>query len=145
MLASARDEDPSVRWVHGDVLSHPFAPASFDVVASVATLHHLPDLAGALRRFAELAAPGGVVVAVGLARSTRPTDALFDLVGTARHAVLRRRHGCWEHTAPVVWPPAHSYEQVREVARATLPGCRWRRRTMWRYHLSWTKPRRAAG
>lgn len=145
VLVDARAEDPSVRWVCGDVLTHPLEPGSFDVVASVATVHHLPDLAQTFRRFAELVAPGGVVVAVGLARPSRPADALFALAGVVQHTVLRRRHGFWEHTAPMVWPPPHTYAQVRRVAREVLPGSRWRRLPMWRYAVVWTRPGGPAG
>ena len=41
---SARGEDGGVTWLQGDVMTYPFRPASFDVVASVATIHHLPNL-----------------------------------------------------------------------------------------------------
>ncbi|MFP5020328.1 class I SAM-dependent methyltransferase [Pseudonocardia phyllosphaerae] len=140
VLVTARTEDPSVNWVHGDVMSYPFVPGSFDVVASAATVHHLPHVEQAFRRFAELAAPGGVVVNVGLARSGGPVDRMFDIAGMAQHAVLRRRYGWWEHSAPMVWPPAHTYSEVRAVAEATLPGSRWRRLSMWRYCVTWRKP-----
>jgi 2-polyprenyl-3-methyl-5-hydroxy-6-metoxy-1,4-benzoquinol methylase len=140
VLGSARNEDPSVHWVCGEVLTHDLAPGSFDVVASVATLHHLPDLAQAFRRFAELTAPGGVVVAVGVARVSRPPEALMQVVGAAQHAFLKRRRTFWEHTAPMVWPPHHTYAEVRRVAKAELPGVRWRLLPMWRYAVVWRKP-----
>ena len=91
-------------------------------------------------KFSPFSLTGGRVVTIGLARSTRPVDGLFDLAGMAQHAVLRRRYGFWEHTAPMVWPPAHSYAAARRAARSTLPGCRWRRLPMWRYCVTWTKP-----
>src|SRR5690606_20341941 len=65
VLDSARKEDEGVSWLQGDVMTYPFAEAQFDVVASVATLHHLPDLDAAFRRLAMLTAPGGVVAIVG--------------------------------------------------------------------------------
>lgn len=34
VLERARSEDPDVMWLHGDALTHPFAPGSFDVVAA---------------------------------------------------------------------------------------------------------------
>ncbi|ANY06002.1 class I SAM-dependent methyltransferase [Pseudonocardia sp. HH130630-07] len=141
VLDSARREDGSVRWVHGDVRTHPFPPASFDVVASIATLHHLPEPEQAFARLAELTAPGGVLVVVGLARSTTPADAVFVLAGTVQHAVLSRRYGFWEHSAPAVWPPPHSYREVRAGAVAALPGCRWRHLPLWRYAVVWNAPR----
>jgi 2-polyprenyl-3-methyl-5-hydroxy-6-metoxy-1,4-benzoquinol methylase len=73
VLEAAHEEVDDVEWILGDVMKYPF-DRTFDVVASVATLHHLPDLRSALRRFAELTSPGGVLVVVGLARSTRPWE-----------------------------------------------------------------------
>lgn len=140
VLASARAEDAAVRWVQGDVLTHPFEPGSFDVVASVATLHHLPDLGAAMRRFAELTAPGGVVAVVGLARTSRLLELLLHGVGAVQHVHYQRRHGYWEHSAPMVWPPAHTYAEVRRTARTVLPGSQWRTLAMWRYLLVWHKP-----
>ncbi|WP_344414943.1 class I SAM-dependent methyltransferase [Pseudonocardia ailaonensis] len=139
VLRGARREDPAVHWVQGDVLTQDLAPGSFDVVASVATVHHLPDLAQAFRRFAELTAPGGVVVTIGVARISRPPEALMQVVGAVQHRYLRRRHTFWEHTAPMIWPPAHTYAQVKRVALAELPGARWRLLPMWRYALVWRK------
>lgn len=140
VLESARAEDPGVRWIQGDVMSHPFAPASFDVVASVATVHHLPDLDRALTRLAELTAPGGVLAVVGLAKSSELIDFLYDLAGLAQQAGYKRRHGIWEHTAPTVWPPPHTYADVRRSAVRVLPGRSWTRLAMWRYLVLWQKP-----
>lgn len=140
VLDRAQTHDPGVTWVVGDVLDHPLVPGTFDVVASVATLHHLPDLAQALRRFAELTAPGGVLVVVGLARSTGLKDLPYEIAGAVQHRVLARRRTVWEHSAPTVWPPPHDYAEVRRTAAAVLPGARWRRLPMWRYSLVWMKP-----
>ena len=140
ILASAGAEEPEVRWVAGDVMTHPFEPGSFDVVASVATVHHLPDLDATFHRFAELTAPGGVVAVIGLARTARLSEVLVHGLGAAQHAYLRRRHGFWEHSAPMVWPPAHTFAEVRRAARAVLPGCCWRLLPMWRYAVLWQKP-----
>ncbi|MGB3481797.1 MAG: class I SAM-dependent methyltransferase [Mycobacterium sp.] len=140
VLESARREDPEVNWLVGDIMTYPFEPASFDVVASVATIHHLPDVTQTLTRLAELVAPGGVLAVVGLARSTRPGDALYDLAGLVQQQRFKRRYGIWEHSAPIFWPPPHSYAEARRAARQVLPGARWTRLTMWRYALIWDKP-----
>ncbi|MBI9113784.1 class I SAM-dependent methyltransferase [Sanguibacter suaedae] len=139
VLRRASAEVADVEWVHGDVLTHPFAPASFDVVASVATVHHLPDLRETFRRFAELAAPSGVVVVVGLARSAGVADAMYEVAGVVQHRYHSRRRHLWEHTAPTVWPPPHTYAEVKRAAADVLPGMRWRRLAMWRYAVEWTK------
>lgn len=140
VLERARTEDPDVTWVHGDVLTHPFPSGSFDVVASVAVLHHFPDAEAALTRLADLTAPGGLLAVVGLARSTTPADYAWELAGIAQHQVLSRRRGYWDHTAPTAWPPPHSYRDVRALARRLLPGVRWRHLPLWRYALLWRKP-----
>lgn len=126
-------------YVVGDVLTYPFEPASFDLIASVAALHHL-DTADGLRRMDQLLRPGGTLAVVGLARSTTPPDRLLDLVG----AISSRRHRLsktyWEHSAPIVWPPPDSYGQTRDTARRLLPGVGYRRHVVWRYSLVWVKP-----
>jgi ubiquinone/menaquinone biosynthesis C-methylase UbiE len=140
VLARARAAVPHVAWVRGDALRAPFAAASFDVVTSIATLHHLPDPADALRALAALTAPGGVLVVVGCAASSGPVDAAWDTLGVVQHQVLSRTRTFWEHTAPTVWPPTHTFAQVRDAARDALPGVRWRRLPLWRYALVWRRP-----
>ena len=140
VLARARTEDPDVTWVLGDALDHPFLAGGFDVVASLAVLHHFPDAAAALTRMAELTAPGGLLAVIGLARSTTPADYAFELAGIGQHQWLSRRRGYWEHTAPTLWPPSHNYREVRALARRVLPGVRWRHLPLWRYALLWRKP-----
>lgn len=139
VLAGAQGEGPGVTWVCGDVMTHDFG-RRFDVVASVATLHHLPDLHASLARFADLTAPGGQIAVIGLARSSRLVDFAFDLAGVVAHRWHLRQRGYWEHSAPTT-DPAHSYADVRRAATRVLPGCRWRRLPMWRYALTWRKPR----
>jgi 2-polyprenyl-3-methyl-5-hydroxy-6-metoxy-1,4-benzoquinol methylase len=139
VLDAAREEVDGVEWILGDVMSHRFEQ-TFEVVASVATLHHLPDLTSALRRLAGLTSPGGVLVVVGLARSTRPREFAVAALGVVQHRWLSWRRGYWEHTAPTVWPPPHSYSEVRECVLAELPGAQWRQLPMFRYALIWRKP-----
>src|SRR5512133_3608045 len=55
----------------GDFMTHPFAPGSFDHIASIAALHHM-DAGAALARMGELLAPGGTLAVVGLARRVLP-------------------------------------------------------------------------
>jgi 2-polyprenyl-3-methyl-5-hydroxy-6-metoxy-1,4-benzoquinol methylase len=128
-----------IEYVPGDVLTHPLAPGSFDLVASVATLHHMDSAAG-LGRMGELLRPGGVLVVVGLARTRSPLDLAYDLGGAVTTRWLERTRTYWEHSAPMVWPPPQSYGQLRRTAERVLPGVRYRRHVLWRCSLTWTKP-----
>jgi 2-polyprenyl-3-methyl-5-hydroxy-6-metoxy-1,4-benzoquinol methylase len=82
VLAEASAEHDGITWIRGDVLSHDFG-RTFDVVASVATIHHFPSPSDALVRFADLTSPGGVLVVIGLARATSVGDHLKGLAGVA--------------------------------------------------------------
>ncbi len=130
-----------VEYVLGDFLEHSFEPASFDLVASVAALHHMDAEAG-LERMAQLVRPGGVLVVVGLAQSRQLGDFALDVAGavaTRVHThILRKRY--WEHSAPKVWSPPLSYTELHRTAARSLPGVAYRRHVLWRYSLVWKRP-----
>jgi SAM-dependent methyltransferase len=132
---------PEIDYIHGDVLTHPFPQGSFDLVASIATLHHL-DMAAGLQRMAELVRPGGVLVVVGLARTRlwSPPDLLRGVAGVLGDRWYQRSRSYWEHEAPKVWPPPETYPSARRTARRALPGVRYRRHLLFRYSLIWTRP-----
>ncbi|WP_328858923.1 class I SAM-dependent methyltransferase [Williamsia herbipolensis] len=141
VVETAKAESSDVRWIVGDAMTYPFEPGSFDVVASVATLHHIPDIDAALHRCADLAAPGGVVAIVGLGRTSRPREVALHIAGLVQHQYLSRRRGLWEHTAPIVWPPPHTYTEVEAAVARVMPGAVFRLLPLWRYILVWHKPR----
>jgi len=62
-----------VAFVEGDVMTHPFCDNSFNFIAAVATLHHLP-LGRALTRFRNLLKSGGVLGVIGLYRPRTAKD-----------------------------------------------------------------------
>jgi SAM-dependent methyltransferase len=130
---------PGVEYVLGDVIAHPFEPASFDLVAAVAALHHMDTVRG-LERMVGLLRPGGVLVVIGLARSERLRDLAIDAAAVVASRIRRLRRGYWPHSSPTVWPPADSYADVRALAAEVLPGVRYRRLLYFRYSLVWTRP-----
>jgi SAM-dependent methyltransferase len=74
MAASPRRTSPWAylrigRWTR--FRTHPFAPATFNMITSVAALHHM-DARAALDRMSQLLAPGGRLAIVGLARTVTP-------------------------------------------------------------------------
>lgn len=135
-------DDPGhpVDYVRGDFLDHRFAPGSFDLVASVAALHHM-DAAGALARMRELLRPGGVLVVIGLARADLPADLPIEIAAATLNLLYRltRRRSYWQAPSPTVRPPAQTYTEMRRLASEVLPGARFRRHVLFRYSLIWTK------
>ena len=128
-----------ISYVLGNFLTFPFEPASFDLVTSVASLHHM-DATTALERMRDLLRPGGVLVVVGLASRRYPVDVAFDLAGVVAAGVHRLTKPYWEHPSPTVWPPPETYAHMRQLATRLLPGVHYHRHLLWRYSLVWTKP-----
>jgi len=140
-LATGCAAGPGVSFVLGDVLAAPFPAARFDLVTSVATLHHL-DARDGLRAMAGLVRPGGVLVVVGLARSRLPRDLGWELAGavSTRALKLHPSRTYWEHSAPTVWPPPETHDGMRAIVAEELPGATFRRHVLWRWWCTWTKP-----
>jgi SAM-dependent methyltransferase len=138
-LARQHHAAADIDYVVGNFLTYPFEPASFDLIASVAALHHM-DAAAALERMRMLLRPGGKVVVVGLARSRHPADLPRDVAAVLASRLHRAAKGYWEISAPTLWPPPETYAGMRRLAAEVLPGVRYRRHLLWRYSLVWTKP-----
>ena len=147
MIAAARAASPlvaKVHWIEGDVLTLDLEPASYDAVTAIASLHHMP-LDAALRRFAELARPGGTVAILGLYRASTPADyalgalamAANPAVGAAKAALGRRTPS--HPTVPVL----DTRTTLREIAAAAsklMPGAVIRRHLFFRFSLTWCRP-----
>ena len=97
------------------------------------------QLAGRVRHVTGMA-PGGRLV-VGVARSRLP-DLPRDAAAAAVNLGYRAARGYWQHPSPVLWPPPHTYRQIRAQAEDALPGVTYRRLLLWRYLLIWAKPSR---
>lgn len=136
--ARTRHVGVPVEWQQGDLFDVPFVAGSFDAVVSVATLHHM-SAEKALRRFADLVKPGGVVAVVGLAANDW-WDLPYAVVAHGSQLVLRFVRGHWKHSASMVWPPPATYREMKCIARRLLPGVRYRRHLLGRYSLIWKKP-----
>lgn len=130
---------PTADLINGDFLTYPLDRGAFDLVAAIASLHHM-DLHLALRRIAELLRPGGVAVLIGLAQPARRRDHLIEAVGVVASRLMRAVVGYKDVRAPTVWPPPLTYDDCRSIGMAELPGAKFRRRLFFRYSLIWTKP-----
>ncbi|MFD3404848.1 class I SAM-dependent methyltransferase [Kribbella sp. NPDC058693] len=138
-LELARGYDDDISYVHGDFLAYPLELSSYDVVASVATLHHVDARTGLLR-MRSLVRPGGVLAVVGLARPNLPRDLPREAAGVAANLAHRATKSHWEHPSPIVWPPPTTYPEVQALTTELLPGATYRRHLLFRYSILWTRP-----
>ncbi|AOR32205.1 SAM-dependent methyltransferase [Streptomyces fodineus] len=141
MIRQARAQQPgNVSFVQADYLDGAALPAgAYAFVSAVAVVHHtrFEDAIGALTR---LVAPGGRLVVVGLARNHTLRDWLISGCGLPVSRLLARLHG--GKRGPADMPMEKStmhWAEVREAAHRLLPGCRYRRRLLWRYVVVWDK------
>lgn len=154
MIEEAKRVAPAnVTCILADVLREPLPDARYDAIVSVSALHHtpldksLPRLAGALR-------PRGVLAAIALPRRDLPRELPTELTAVIGHRLFGAACAIWRasgsahwyamdpHHArmPVVLDPALTTRQVRQEAKALLPGAHVRRLVFWRYFLLWRKP-----
>jgi SAM-dependent methyltransferase len=138
-IALARGLGGDIEYVLGDLMTHPFAPGSFEFVVCVAALHHM-DADAALARMRVLLVPGGVLAILGLARSRFPADLPRGVAATVVSRWHRLTADHWESPAPIVWPPPQTYPEVRAVVERELPGALVQRHLLWRYSVIWAKP-----
>jgi len=136
--ARARYRRPNLRFFEADVMSHAFEPASFDFVASIATLHHLP-LEAALEQFSQLLRPGGVLSVIGLYRLRTLADFSY---GCAAMPVSWwwRLTRTYEEVAAPIRDPDETLEEIAAAVGRVLPGATFERRLLFRYSLVWQKP-----
>lgn len=133
------DATDRTEFVCDDVFTHPFEPASFDVVASSAMLHHVEAERG-LRRMRELVRPGGVLAIVSFAMPSGPVDLALIASGLVYKSVREWSGRYWEHSAPLRWPPPMSIDEMRALVERELPGASFHRRMAHRYSVVWRAP-----
>lgn len=154
MLAALASEAGRLWRVRADAAVPPIRPGTADCVAALAVLHHLADPVMALRAWAALLRPGGVLLVQDLLdrRGWRalPVNAL------ALFAALPSR-------ARALFTPAHRALRAAYTAHGTgeryltlaaagalpaaagLAGARVREHLGWRYSLVWQKPGAGVG
>jgi SAM-dependent methyltransferase len=119
------------------VMTYPFPDESFDLVALVATIHHL-QLRPALIRLRKLLKPGGVLAIVGLYRGETLTDSAVAAVAFPVSWIFRLVRGYADVGAPVQ-EPRETLAEIRRECDLLLPGATLRRRLLFRYSLIWRK------
>jgi len=151
MIARARarsGEHTNITYEVADVRTWSWPAASFDCIASIATLHHLP-LAETLGQMAGALRSGGVLLILDLYQAATPADFAVSGLAVPVSVALRLLHNRGLHDPlPVreAWaahgPHDHylTLAEVRRVAGQLLPGARVRRHLFYRYSLVWRKP-----
>jgi SAM-dependent methyltransferase len=117
----------------------------YDVVTMVAVLHHL-DEAEALQDARRLLAPGGRLLAVGLARPVSAVDHLWDAASILTNPLIGYVKHPWRTRIPVP-PPAYAVleptlplRELRTLVHEAMPGADVRHRLGFRHTIAWTRP-----
>lgn len=131
-----------------DVLNLPFDARSFDCIATIATLHHLP-LEEMLLKMKVALKPGGELLILDLFEAEGVTDALLNLAALPVSVGLRLIHhgrllppraeqAAWNaHADHDLYP---KMREVRALCDRILPGAKVKKHLLWRYSVVWKKP-----
>jgi ubiquinone/menaquinone biosynthesis C-methylase UbiE len=148
MVARASPRSASHANLHytcGDFMAHAYPPASFDCVACIAALHHLP-VREALATMADLLKAGGRLLVLDLYRAETVGDVLISAAGAAASAATRVvRKARQSEALRAAWAehaPLDHYLSITEIERIcsdVLPRARVRRHLYFRYSLIWEK------
>lgn len=123
-------------------------PGPYDAITMIASLHHM-TLEPALVQAAGLLRPGGRLLAVALVRPHGALDGAWDIVNALTNPLIglvkhprRATPGASgaEHVQMPLRDPDMGVAELRERARAVLPGARVHRREGFRVTMSWTRP-----
>ena len=147
-LAQARSTTcTNITWLLGDAMTFPFTPRSYDCIASIATLHHLP-LATILPKLKQALKPGGVLLILDLYQGEGLADLLRTLLALPAGTLIKlARTGRLREPTPVrqAWDAHGQHDHylpvsaIRQLCDDLLPGAIIRKHLLWRYSLIWTK------
>nr|WP_223182469.1 MULTISPECIES: class I SAM-dependent methyltransferase [unclassified Streptomyces] len=130
-------------FTEGDFLTKGLLPEDrYDFISAVAVVHHV-DFTAAIGTMARLLSPGGRLLIIGLARDRTLLDWTVSAAGVPAARLHAHRHG--GKTDPPGMPvkdAAMPWSDIRRKAAHLLPGSHFRRHLLWRYSLTWNKPRR---
>jgi 2-polyprenyl-3-methyl-5-hydroxy-6-metoxy-1,4-benzoquinol methylase len=110
----------------------------FDLIAFIASLHHM-DLRASLLKARDLLTPTGEIAVVGVAANKTVRDWVWDVL-----RLPAARAGSWMHSETrdiglVVADPCEGFDDIRRTAEQLLPGASLRRGLYYRYLLRWAR------
>lgn len=136
-LARRNASADNVTFVEGDLLTAELPLESFDLIAAVAVLHHMP-FATALLRISALLRSGGILAVVGLARNGSLADYAISAASVPVSRLFKVRNGWWNSPALRI-DPDMTYAEIKSASKAILPDVSVRRRLFFRYTMLWRK------
>ncbi|MEM9090640.1 MAG: class I SAM-dependent methyltransferase [Cyanobacteria bacterium P01_F01_bin.53] len=139
--ASIQNSMANISYQNVDFLEADLPNDSYDLIVSIASLHHM-DLEPALRKMKALLRPSGKLLILGLYREVTIWDHIYSVISVPLNYV----YSSWHRTSILrprkrapTRPAQLSLRQIKAVARTVIPGFRLRRHLFWRYSLIWQK------
>jgi ubiquinone/menaquinone biosynthesis C-methylase UbiE len=151
MIRLARERSSqfsNIEFQLADVLEVTLPDNSFDCIASIASLHHLP-LREVLLKMKAALKPGGVLLVLDLFERAGLSDSISNLVAIPVSVSLRLIHhgrllprrevrDAWAaHEVHDLYP---TMREVHSLCDEILPGANIRKHLLWRYSIVWQKP-----
>ncbi|MBB2991765.1 2-polyprenyl-3-methyl-5-hydroxy-6-metoxy-1,4-benzoquinol methylase [Mycolicibacterium iranicum] len=130
---------PNVTVTQGTFGEDSDGDARYDLIAFVATIHHM-DLRAALGRARDLLRPGGEIAIVGLAANRSPVDWMWSGLCLPAVRIGSLWHRETRDIGVAVATPQHSLADIRRIADEVIPGAHMRRALYYRYLLRWRRP-----
>ena len=150
MVRIARERSaqfPNIEFQLADVHEVPFNIASFDCIATIATLHHVP-IEETLLKMKTALKPGGVLLILDLFEPAGLSDSLSNLLAIPVSVSLRLLHhgrllprrevrDAWSaHERHDIYP---TMNEVHALCARILPGAKIKQHLLWRYSIVWKK------
>jgi len=133
---------PNIFYLKDDFLVADLPETDYDVIVSIATLHHM-DIEAALKKMKLLLRPSGKLLILGLYQEKTLIDYAYSIISVPLNVVYLKWHlaSVTKPTTVVLTRPAQlPLNQIRKVADTIIPSFRLRRHLFWRYSLIWQKP-----
>lgn len=145
-VARARSEHfQNLEYRCTDVMTGDLPNESFDCIATIATLHHLP-LREVLLKLKHSVRSGGALLIIDLFEPAGLRDELLNVAAVAISVSLRLLHNgrlrepkevraAWEEHGKTDSYP--TMQEVRALCAEILPGAQIRQHLLWRYSIVW--------
>lgn len=136
---------PNISYRCADFMMEQYEEHAYDLIASIATFHHLP-MREALEKAKRALRPGGRLMILDLVRPQTASDYLYSAAGAVANRILApfrtqrrppRLRRAWEEHGSLDHYP--TVAEVLQACNGVLPGAVVRRHLYFRYSLLWSK------